>query len=258
MAKGRRLVTACRITTTLIEAALGILLPPRCPSCDQNISDHRLFCAECFTRVAFVTEPCCNRCGVMFGFVGQGGLERLCHSCQLKPPAFTRARAAFRYDPGTRRLILPFKHGDRTELAPILAAHMARAGAPLLKQADVLVPVPLHRRRLFQRRYNQAALLARALSRTSGIPVLLDGLVRRRPTPSLGHKAAADRRNALAGAFAVSSNRTGAIEGRRVVLIDDVMTSGATAHECAIALGAAGATDVSVLVAARVPGPGSP
>jgi ComF family protein len=151
--------------------------------------------------------------------------------------------------------VLPFKHADRTELAGVLAAHMARAGAALLHEADLLVPVPLHRRRLFQRRYNQAALLARALARPARIAVLPDALARLRATPPLGDKSAAERAVTVAGAFAVRPGRAMRIAGQRVLLIDDVMTSGATANACAAALLAAGAADVAVLVAARVPDP---
>jgi len=191
----------------------------------------------------------------MFAHAGQGGPERLCPACRAAMPAFSRARAAFRYDAHARRLILPFKHADRTEHCDVLAAHMARAGAGLLRDADVLVPVPLHRRRLLRRRYNQAALLTLSLARASGVRAIPDGLVRLRPTPPLGGQNAVERQATVDGAFAVRPRRAGQIAGRRVVLIDDVMTSGATANACAAALRAAGAADVTVLVAARVPDP---
>jgi ComF family protein len=182
-----------------------------------------------------------------------------CPTCDqlvsIATPAFSRARAAFRYDVYARRLILPFKHADRTEHCDVLATHMARAGAALLRDADVLVPVPLHRRRLRRRRYNQAALLARALARASGLQVIPDALERLRPTPPLGGQSATERHATVDGAFAVRPRRAGRIAGRRVVLIDDVMTSGATANACAAALRAAGAADVMALVAARVPDP---
>ena len=132
---------------------------------------------------------------------------------------------------------------------------MARAGAALLHDADLLVPVPLHRRRLIARRYNQAALLARALSRRTGLPVLLDGLWRTRATRPLGDLSAAARALQVDGAFALRPARAAAVLGRRVLLIDDVLTSGATSAACTRALLAAGAADVDVLVAARVPDP---
>ena len=212
-------------------------------------------CPECFRLTGFISEPCCLRCGVPFASAAQGGPDLLCPACHDTPPIFQRARAALRYDAQARRLLLPFKHADRTEIAWTLVPHMARAGAALLHQADLLVPVPLHRRRLFMRRYNQAALLARGLARAARKPMLPDALVRRRATASMGTKSATERAAEIAGAFTVRASRAIRLKGARVLLIDDVMTSGATANACAVALLAAGATAVDVLVAARVPDP---
>jgi len=146
---------------------------------------------------------------------------------------------------------MPFKYGDRIEVARALAPHMARAGADLLRAADLLVPVPLHRRRLLSRRYNQAALLAQALARLTGRPAVLDGLRRVRATASLGHKSGAQRRAEVAGAFQVRASRVAILTDARVLLVDDVLTSGATADACARALLDAGAARVDVLAAAR-------
>jgi ComF family protein len=236
-------------------AALDVLLPPTCLTCDEPVDAQGRFCARCFRKTDFVVEPFCRRCGVPFANAGQGGAERLCPACREDPPGFDRARAAFRYDWQARRMVLPFKHGDRTELANGLAIHMARAGAPLLADATLLVPVPLHRRRLFQRRYNQAALLARALGRRAARAVAADALRRVRATASLDAKSAGERAAELDGAIAVRPARLTRIAGQHVLLIDDVMTSGATANECARVLKAAGAVAVDVLVAARVPDP---
>jgi ComF family protein len=149
--------------------------------------------------------------------------------------------------------VLPLKHADRVELAPVLARYMVRAGAELLAAADLLVPVPLHRRRLFQRRYNQAALLAQAVSRLSGRPALLDGLQRLLATPQLGAMSPGERSATVAGVFAINPVRAARLAGARVLLIDDVMTSGATANACAVVLLRGGAAAVDVLVVARVP-----
>ena len=223
--------------------------------CGASVEAPAQLCSDCFRRTGFITEPFCLRCGVPFAAAAQGGRESLCPHCSLAPPLFDRGRAALRYDTQGRRLILPFKHADRTELAATIAPHMARAGAVLLRDADLLVPVPLHRLRLFQRKYNQAALLARALARIAGRPALLDGLVRLRATASLGTRSASERAAEVADAFIVRPRRVDRVRGRRMLLIDDVMTSGATANACAAALLAAGAAAVDVLVAARVPDP---
>jgi ComF family protein len=236
-------------------AALDLLLPPQCIACDRPVQRPGQLCAECFRLTNFVTEPCCRRCGVPFANIGQAGQDRLCPTCQSDPPGFDRARAALRYDAQARRLILPFKHADRIEIAATLAVHMARAGAALLRDADLLVPVPLHRGRLFSRGYNQAALLATAVARLACRPALLDALVRCRGTPSLDKKSTGERVAAVQGAFAVRPSRAMRLTDRKILLIDDVMTSGATANACALTLKAAGALMVDVLVAARVPDP---
>ena len=213
------------------------------------------FCAACFGVTGFITEPCCRSCSRPFETAGQGGLDRACAACQADPPPWERGRAALRYDAQARRLILPLKYGDRVELAAALARMMARVGATLLAEADLLVPVPLHRRRLSARRYNQAALLAGHLASRSKLPVLMDALWRIRPTIPLATLSAERRYAALDGVFQVRPCRLPAVAGRRVLLIDDVLTSGATCTGCANALLDAGANAVDVLVAARVTDP---
>ncbi len=157
-----------------------------------------------------------------------------------------------RYDEASRGLVLGFKHADRTDGAPAYGAWLARAGAELIAEADLIAPVPLHWMRLFARRYNQAALLARALARRAGRPVAADLLLRRRHTPSQGRLSPAQRRRNVAGAFAVKPSRRPLLEGRRVLLVDDVLTTGATASACARTLRRDGARAVDVLVLARV------
>lgn len=236
-------------------AALDVLLPPHCLTCDSPVDAPGQFCPACFARTGFVTAPLCLTCGVPFESAGQGGLAGTCEGCRAHPPAWGAARAALRYDDQARRILMPFKYGDRVETARALAPFMARAGSALLAAADLLVPVPLHRRRLLSRRYNQAALLAQSLSRLSGRPAVLDGLRRVRHTTSLGALSGAERRAALAGAIQVRASRVGQLRDARVLLIDDVITSGATAEACVRALLTAGAARVDVLAAARVPDP---
>lgn len=231
---------------------LDLVLPPRCPGCADDVAAHALLCSACFAQVSFITEPLCERCGVPFAAAAQGPL---CVACQDVPPRFGQARAALRYDDGARRLVLPLKHADRVELAAVLSPWMARTGAALLARAEVIVPVPLHPARLRRRRYNQAALLARHLARIAGRPAVLDGLQRVRGTAALGGKTAAERSAELDGAFRVRPARKAVLRGRSVLLIDDVITSGATGNACAAALLEEGAARVDMLAAARVPDP---
>jgi ComF family protein len=233
---------------------LDTLLPPDCPVCNSTVDRQGALCAGCFARISFITLPLCLRCGVPFSTESQA-IAGLCPVCAETSPVFREARAALRYNLQSRDLILPLKHADRLELAPVLAGMMVRAGASLLARADILLPVPLHRKRLFRRRYNQAAVLARLLARAADRPHQPDGLVRLYATDSLDDKSPAERADAVAGAFAVRASRLDRVRGRSVLLVDDVMTSGATANGCARALLDAGATAVDVLVAARVPDP---
>lgn len=234
---------------------LDALLPPHCLSCDAPVERQGAQCADCFRQLVRVTAPLCLCCGVPFRHAGQAGPGGLCPACLARPPAFAAARAALRYDDGARRLVLPFKHADRPELAAPLARLMAQAGAELLARADILAPVPLHWRRLVARRYNQAALLAQRLSALSGRPCLPDLLRRHRATPPLGEHGAEARAALLADAFRLTPAGARRVTGRRILLVDDVMTSGATAEACARVLRAAGAGGVDVLAAARVPDP---
>ncbi len=239
----------------LVVAALDLLLPPTCILCSAQVDAPGLLCGACFGELSVIGAPYCTCCGVPFELAWHAAEGGLCQGCIDTPPAFEHARAALTYDNASRRLVLPFKHGDRIEFAAVLARFMVQAGAELLRRADIIVPVPLHRRRLFVRRYNQAALLAQTLGRMTGRPVMVDALARVAATRTLDGKSAAERRDEVAGAFAVRPRRANLLQGRRVLLIDDVMTSGATAGACSEELLAAGVTAVDVLVAVRVPDP---
>lgn len=230
--------------------ALDALVPPLCLACDNPVADPGQFCPACFSRAHLIVPPLCERCGVPFAAAGLGGALGICGDCREHNPAWGRARAAFAYDEVSRRLVLPLKYADRPETARHLAPFMARAGAGLLAEAEAIVPVPLHRRRLFERRYNQAAVLARALARP-GRPALVDALVRTRATAPLFELGREERAREVEGAFAVRPSRVAALRGRRVLLVDDLLTSGATASGCARVLLEAGAAGVDVLALAR-------
>jgi ComF family protein len=233
-------------------AALDLVLPPRCIRCAGKVDAVGTLCAECWRRLVFVAEPCCVCCGLPFAF--DAGADNLCAGCVAHPPRFDRARSVFIYDDHSRGLILSLKHGDRLHGVPAFGNWLARAGAPLLADADLLVPVPLHWMRLWRRRYNQSALLAQAIARAlrqhpAAPAVAPDLLIRKRRTPSQGRRTRSQRADNVRGAFRVSENAV--IQGKRIVLIDDVLTSGATVEECAKVLRRAGAARIDVLTLAR-------
>jgi ComF family protein len=241
---------AIRPLRRLARGALEAVLPARCLGCGALVDRQGSLCPSCWGGIDFLGAPLCARCGMPFEQnVGEGAL---CGGCIGRPPEFARARAVFRYDERSRQLVLGFKHGDRLHGAPAFGKWMARAGAALLADASVIAPVPLHWTRLFGRRYNQSALLAAALARESGVPHLPDLLIRRRRTPSQGRLNAAERRRNMRGAFALNKRFAGRLEGRRVLLVDDVFTTGATVGACARILLKAGAAGVDVLTLARV------
>lgn len=230
--------------------AIDAVLPPRCLRCGVTVDTVGALCPDCWGMMAFLGAPLCACCGYPFEFeMGEGAL---CAACTRDHPAFDRARAVLRYDDSSRDLVLAFKHADRTDGAPAYGRWLARAGAELTPAAEIVAPVPLHWTRLFVRRYNQAALLALAVARQAQVPAIPDLLVRRRRTPSQGRLSAAGRARNVAGAFAVSPRHRAAVSGRRVLLVDDVLTTGATAEACARALRRGGAAAVDVLTLARV------
>ena len=231
-------------------AAADLLLPRRCLACGEQVQGEGALCAECWPAVRFLGPPLCACCGFPFEFDPGPGAP--CGACAARRPAFDRARAVFVYDRNSRGPLLAFKHADRTDAAPAFARLMAAAGTELLAAADIVAPVPLHRRRLIARRYNQSALLAIALARRAGLDAVPDLLARTRATPSQGGLSASARRRNVRGAFAVRNRMAARLAGRRVLLVDDVFTTGATAEACAAALLRAGASAVDVLTLARV------
>lgn len=206
------------------------------------------FSADAWGRIRFLDGPVCDGCGVPFEF----DPGDRCAACLAKPRAFDAARAACLYDETSRDPILKLKHADRLDLAPMLARWISRAARELIEEADAIAPVPLHRFRLLHRRYNQAAEIARPLAAMTGTPYLPDALVRRRDTATQAGKSGSGRKRNVAAAFEVPASRRKQVEGLRILLIDDVLTTGATAEGCARALKAAGAARVDLAVVARV------
>lgn len=234
----------------LLRTVLDLVLPPTCAGCGEVLGEPHTLCPACWSRLTFLTRPCCAACGHPFDYAVPE--LTLCGTCARQRPPYDRARAALLYDDASKDFILGFKHADQTDLSHLLAKWLAGAGGEVLADADMLVPVPLHWTRLVQRRYNQSALLAQALARLSGVPVAADTLVRSKKTPSQGGLGIKARARNVQGAFRVPASRRPGLEGRRVVLIDDVYTTGATVRAAAKVLRRAGAGGVDVLTLARV------
>jgi ComF family protein len=243
-------LTACRGAWSHVsKLALDIALPTLCVACRDPVEGDGV-CAGCWAKMSFIAPPYCPRLGIPF--VYDPGPDMLSMEAIANPPAYARARAAVRYDDVARTLVHALKYQDRTDLAPAMGRWMARAGRELLDGADMLVPVPLHWRRGWSRRYNQSGILARVIEGESGIKVAPEALRRIRPTEQQIGLSRPQRASNVQGAFKVAPDRQHLVSGRRIVLIDDVLTSGATVDACARALLRAKAAAVDVLVFARV------
>jgi ComF family protein len=233
-------------------AILDTLLPRRCLACGTVVDGAGSggVCGSCWPLLNFMAPPFCACCG--FPFEYDEGEGALCAACQADHPAWNRARAVFAYDDASRGLVLGFKHADRTDAGPAFGGWLARAGAELLTDADIVAPVPLHPTRLVARRYNQSALLAQAAAKAAGKRCIPDLLRRTKRTHSQGGLGARARRRNVQGAFALRPVWAEAVKGAHIVLVDDVLTTGATVESCARCLSAAGAESVDVLTLARV------
>lgn len=240
-----------------MKGTLRLLYPPQCPGCAQVVAQTDgdgpgALCPDCWREAQFITGICCDACGTPLpGAQDDGDAVLACDDCLGLGRPWAQARAAMVYAGTARRMILALKHGDRPDLAPALAGYLARAAAPLIRPGMIVAPVPLHLRRLMKRRYNQAALLSVGVSRAHCLEHMPDLLVRHRHTPAQDHRSLGERFVNLENALAVRGRRVPALQGRTVLLIDDVMTSGATLATASEVLLQAGAASISVAVLAR-------
>ncbi len=234
-----------------IQTAVELLYPPRCLGCGEMVDSDFGLCGVCWRDTPFIGGVVCESCGVPLPGAADG-YRIECDDCMSMPRPWSEGRAALLYKDRARRLVLALKHGDRPEIAKPAALWMARTARPILEDSLLIAPVPLHWMRFVKRRYNQSALLAQQLAKVTGLGHCPDLLLRRKRTPMLDGKSVTERAVALDGVIIAHPRRQSLIEGRGILLIDDVMTSGATLAACSDACLAAGAAEVRVLVLARV------
>ncbi|KPL67660.1 amidophosphoribosyltransferase [Erythrobacter sp. SG61-1L] len=243
-------MTLARRFSSSLAPLVDFVFPPRCPLCGEGLAAQTGLCASCWSELAIPGEPACASCNRPFG---DGSVQHgaICAPCLASPPRHDGIAAGTLYNDASRKLVLAFKHGRRIALAPMLARLIA-ARLPPIDGEWIIVPVPLHRLRLWQRGFNQAALLGRELARARGMRLLVDALQRRKRTPKLGGLGRKARARTLQGAIAVNPARRSALKGAKVLLVDDVLTSGATSEACVSALKRAGASTVLIACFARV------
>ena len=232
-----------------LSPVIDLVFPPRCPLCGEGLATQVGLCASCWSELAIPGEPQCALCQRSFPDGTAHG--SICAPCLAEAPRHDGIAAATLYTEGSRRLVLAYKHGRRIALAPLMARLMA-ARLPVIDGQWCVVPVPLHRWRLWRRGFNQSALLAREIAKSTGARLGVDVLVRRKQTPVLGGLGRKARARVLSGAIAINPRRREAIKGRKVLLVDDVLTSGATTNACVSALKRAGAAQVVITCFARV------
>lgn len=239
-----------RISARAGRALADTIVPPVCLACQRHLGSHDALCAACWRQIRFIRAPVCERLGIPMPFDTGGPI--ISGAALKDPPDWDRARAVAHFDPLMRELIHKFKYADRHDARRLFARWMSEAGMDLLADADLIVPVPLHRWRLMRRKFNQAGLLVQEIARRSGKPHTMSVLLRTKATRTQVGLSEAERRSNLSGAFAVAAHARAQIKGRNVMLIDDVITTGSTVAACARVLRRAGAARVDVLALAMV------
>jgi ComF family protein len=233
----------------MLARALNLLFPPQCLICNAIVGQNGALCLPCWQQVRFISDPICACCGLPFEY--KMGEHVLCGECMRAMPPYARARSVFAYDEHSRALVLRLKYHDQTQLAPSYGGWLAAAGKELIAASDVIVPVPLHYWRFVKRRYNQSALLAQMLGQKTGLQVIPDALKRIRATTPQTGLTRKQREDNVKGAFTANPRHVSAVKGKTILLIDDVLTTGATLEHCSKALLKAGAMQVNVLTLAR-------
>lgn len=230
----------------------NVIVPPACLGCRTSLADHHALCAKCWRDIGFIRAPLCENMGIPLPF--DTGGPSISAAALAEPPDYDRARAAAHYAGTARKLVHDFKYADRQEVRILLGNWLTAAGSDLLSEAHLILPVPMSRRRLFWRKFNQAAILAHELGRRSGVAVDTASLRRRRATKPQVGLTRAQRQSNMEGAFAVLKRHRARIQSANILLIDDVVTTGATVNACARALKRAGAARVDVLAVCLVAG----
>jgi ComF family protein len=237
-----------QINPSLLNKFIDLLIPLRCVKCGSILENREGLCTSCWPLIPFLTKPYCACCGLPFDFEIEEGA--LCGACSYELPLYKTARSVFSYTSESKDLILKFKHTDSIHSAPVFSTWMVRSLPEI--ENPLCIPVPLHWTRLFMRTYNQAALLARGISKLKGWAYSPSLLIRKRRTPSQGHLSKKDRIKNVSRAFQVSQSKSSQIEGKTILLVDDVFTTGATLNACSKVLLSAGAREVHALTLGRV------
>lgn len=235
-----------------VKTYLDFIIPPQCLMCRKSVQGAGYLCSDCFKKLNFITEPSCQKCGAPFPYEGMTGSDCFCMRCRNENILWQKGKAAFVYNEGIKQLILPLKYADQHNAVRFFVNSMKKYADSLITEADFIVPVPLHKKRLQQRKYNQSALLAWQLGKEAKKIVLPMAINKIKNTPPLGHFNKQDRQNILKNVFNINPKFKNMMQDKTVLLIDDVMTTGSTLNACSHILLDSGVKQINVLVIAKV------